>query len=214
VSDPISIAALARRHSSPPDRAYLSLVEAASFLAFGGFLGSNDLAAVTLEQGTDEEEQDLRRDAIEDWSRARDGIVAKAGEGTMTLLGRRAPQFGAEPQGDHVAIPVEFFAPGPELVLGLSDALYVGTDPYRTMYYDVRVATDEFVRVFPAPRPTRPATAQEKEAIRAHAERVYAETSRAPSLGELWAAFPQVSRSSLRAIIKELPLHLQREVGR
>jgi len=40
----ITLAALVERHRRPPAKASLDIVEAASFLAFGGYIGSGQLA--------------------------------------------------------------------------------------------------------------------------------------------------------------------------
>jgi hypothetical protein len=214
MTEKITLAALVSLRRRPPNTAFLSLVEASSFLAFGGFLRPDDLEALfksELDHG--EESEDPNGDIVDDWSRASRAILAEAGLGEVTLLGRSAPWFGADPEGELVPIPVEFFAAERNLVLGLTDTLYVNNDPNRIMYYEVKVGTDRFVSVFPTAKPARPATANERQAIRAYAEKVFAETDRAPSAGELSDEFPQVSRSSLRATIKELPPHLRREVG-
>ena len=215
MSERITLARLVSRHRRPPATAYLTVVEATSFVAFGGFIGSDDLATLfqsEIEQG--KEGDDATSDVKHEWSHAGAAILAKAGANGLTLLGRWAPQFGADPVGDHVPIPAEFFASERDLVVNLTNAIYVRNDPRRAMYYEIRVRTDDFTDTFPAAKPTRRATSEEKKAILAYAERVYAETRRATSETDLWDAFPQVSRSSLREIIKELPTHLQRERGK
>lgn len=215
MSERTTLAALVNRHTRAPATAHLSLVEAASFIAFGGFIGSDDLELLLrseIEHGKERAGTDL--DLKHEWSRARAEILARAGRGALTLYGRFAPRFGADPIGELVQIPADFFIAERELALGLTDTLYLGNDPNRAMYYDVRVKTDEFAGVFRGAKPTRSATSDEKEAIRTYAEEAFGKTHQAPSARELSDAFPQVSRSSLRETIKELPAHLQRKIGR
>jgi hypothetical protein len=151
-----------------PTTQYLSIVSAASFLAFGAYLDSDDLEALIrdeLERGGEALfQRELNRwrrgekaasDVSDKWSLACNRILDAAADGRLTLEGRWAPPgFNAEPMGEPVAIPVVFYPAERKarrkLIIDSNNHLYFGSDSKRDMYCEVAVKTDEFSRFFAA----------------------------------------------------------------
>ena len=87
MNERITLAGLVSRHRRAPATTYLSVVEAASFLAFEGFIGSDDLATLfRCEIEHFEEGDDAASDLKHEWYHASAAILAKAGLGELALL--------------------------------------------------------------------------------------------------------------------------------
>jgi hypothetical protein len=135
--------------TSPPRAPFMTAVEAVSFLAWGAFLTSDDIAAKEFAAPGDKAIEAVGSAVHPLWSNATWKLIGKGGTGQVTLFGRKAPCFGGDPVGDPVPIPREFFAG--KMQLGLFNGIYDRDHPDRAMYRELAVATDEFNSTFLVP---------------------------------------------------------------
>lgn len=127
--------------------ACVTLVEAVSYIACGKFLTIDEdaLAEVGVSNS---------------WSDAQQKLFAAHVAGKLILYGRAAPSFGANPSGEMIGIPREFFLD--DVTVGLANVLHHRADARRVMYYDVAIAMPEFAVIFmPSNSSKDPATNDE-----------------------------------------------------
>ena len=212
-----------------PAEKRISVVKATSSLAFGAFLGGDDLAMVFKSEVSDQKFVETarveRQKAIEksvrqgkpveegkrakQWFDASEKIRKEAHAGALTFRGRLAESTNGKPNGEERPIKAEFFAGEGQLVIGFGGALY-RNDPTRPdVYYEVSVDRDEFLQVFPPPKLRHRASSEEKRDILAFAKQIHRKTGKVASEKEIRARFPLVIRSSIREVIHEFPIDLQ-----
>jgi hypothetical protein len=205
--------------NSWPKGVYLTAVEATMFLAFGAFLCAHDIAAVEFFETRKSAKTIGVTDLPEDtrWDTAIMRLFDAAGSGKLTLLGRLAPQFGADPIGAMVQIPREFFAAN--VTLGLFNGIYERDHAERVTYCEVVIRTSEFRDAFvsastpiqidskDAPSTTRQPTKKDTVDFREWAQKLYHDRGFGPSLKEAFefAKKRRLSREWSRKIYKDLP---------
>jgi hypothetical protein len=143
-------AELVDRHRPPPATPYVSILKAVSYIAFGAFLGSDELGRPFKSElpKKNVSPKVVSKEFGKKWFEACTKILASAGRGELVLLGREASDFRAGPTGEHNEIPAKFFVAADEIVIGLSDTLY-RKDLKRKMYWEGQVEADLLMAKFP-----------------------------------------------------------------
>jgi hypothetical protein len=193
--------------ASPPRTPYMTAVEAASFLAYGAFLTLDDiwLAGVPSEP----------------WQLAEQRLFGAHLDGTLTMLGRKAPHLTGDPAVETGPVPPEFFAGNVTLLI--TNLLYDKADAAR--YYDIKIRTSELRSAFLAPkepvapvkakRPTRHPTPTDAREFEAWARALCSSRQFGPCLEEAadFAKERGLSRKWARTQHKKLPDELRRPRG-
>jgi hypothetical protein len=211
--------------TSPPSSLYMTAVEAVSFLAWGAFLTTDDIAAKEFAAPGDRTIAAVGSSVDPLWSNATWELIGKVGRSQVTLFGRKAPCFGGDPVGDLVPIPREFFAG--KMHLGLFNGIYDRDHLDRAMYRELAVSTDEFSITFlaldkPAISTSKIARATTRQSTRSD-EREFSIMARdlrktrgfGPSIEEAveFARERRLNRDWARKQHKGLPDELRRQRG-
>ena len=90
------------------------------------------------------------------WRDAEQKLFAAHVAGKLVLCGRAAPHFGANPTGEAISIPREFFS-SREIRVGLANVLHHRSDARRIMYCEVaiRVGSVRLSMPLRVPKPKR-----------------------------------------------------------
>jgi hypothetical protein len=209
--------------TSPPGTPFMTAVEAVLFLSRGAFLTLDDLSAAALLTPGDRATKIVGSPVSLMWNDQALKLFSKAGTGQITLYGRKAPRFGADPVGDVVPIPCEFFA---EKVKLLFNSVCDPDHPEHAVYYDVKISTTGFTTAFLASDdkapPNRDSTAkrrsptrQDAQEFEAWAKGLHVNRGYGPSRGETekFAAERHLNRAWARDQIAKLPSELRRGRG-
>jgi hypothetical protein len=212
--------------TGPPSAPFITAVEAVYFLAWGAFLTLDDITAITAAQieiaGS---VQTVGTPRNTPWELAEQRLFRAHVEGALTLLGRRALHFGADPTGDLVPIARKFFAG--RVTLGLINNIHNRDDAARPMYCEIAVSIAEFSNTFlgttepvlrtdKTPRPTtRKATKTDERDYLNWAQEKYADRGYGPSLMETaeFGKERRLNREWARGQHKSLPREMHRERG-
>jgi hypothetical protein len=209
-----------------PCALYMTAVEAAYFLAWGAFLTKDDIGAIGEAQiKFAREEQTISARRNSHWDLAQQKLFRAHVEGSLILLGRRAPNFGADAAVDLTPVPKEFFADR-GVMLWLSNRIYSCEDPARPIYRDVSLATAEFAATFLSServasrtkRKTerhRAPTSQDSHAFNEWAKELQVKRRFGPSRKEAedFAAERHINREWARREIAKLPIELRQQRG-
>jgi hypothetical protein len=152
--------------TSPPSTPYMTAVEAALFLTRGAFLTTDDFTAIAEAQiKIAGPVQIIGVSVNTSWESAERQLFTAHVDDKLTLIGRRAPFFGADPAGETAPVPKEFFAGSATLRLG--NIIRDREDAMRPVYCDVKLLTTEFSSAFLVPNePAAPAGGRERPARR------------------------------------------------
>jgi hypothetical protein len=212
--------------TSPPSTPYMTAVQAAFFFADGAFLTADDIVAIVasrIESGGFV--QSIGAAVNTFWELAELRLFRAHAQGALLLLGRKAPHFGADPIGEHVLIPQEFFAG--DVTLSLNNDIHDRKNATRPMYCETAVPTAGFQKIFlarneptmPTGKIARPATRQptkiDEREFRAWAKTQFTNLGFGPSLQEAveFARERRIARWWARDQHKGLPEELRRLRG-
>jgi hypothetical protein len=211
--------------TSPPSTPYTTAVEALLFLARGAFLTTDDFTAIVEAQIKIAGSVHLIGVPVNtSWELAERQLFAAHVGDKLTLIGRRAPFFGADPTDETAPVPKEFFAG--RATLRLSNTIHDRNDAARPMYCDVKLLTTEFTnallisdKTLPPSRDStithRAPTRQDAHEFKAWATELHKKRGYGPSREEAvkFASERHLNRKWARDRITELPDELRRQRG-
>jgi hypothetical protein len=211
--------------TGPPRSPFMTAVEAVSFLARGAFLTRDDITAIVeaqIKAAGSVETVGMRRNTP--WDLAEQKLFRSHVEGALTLLGRKAPHFGADPAANTEPLPNEFFAG--DVTLRLFNGIHDRDHPDQVMYCDVKVLTREFTTAFPACGKTiqpiqvrskkrRAPNRHDAQEFEQWASLLFKKRGYGPSREDAaqFAAERNVNRDWARSCLAGLPVELRRERG-
>jgi hypothetical protein len=211
--------------TSPPSTPFMTAVEAASFLVRGAFLTTDDITAIAAAQiklASSVEVIGQPRNTLRELAEHR--LFRAHVDGALTLLGRRAPCFGADPVSEAAPVPREFLSGN--VTLGSFNRIYDRDEAARPTYWDVKISTTEFTAAFLISDVTvtpssnragkrRAPTRTDAQEFKAWANEQYEKYGSGPSLKEAYefAVKSGLNRDWSRDQYKRLPPELRRSRG-
>jgi hypothetical protein len=212
--------------TNSPAKPFITAVEAASYLACRAFLTCDDWDAILeaqVEIAGPVKLAGARSNLL--WEEVERKLFGAHVKNALTLLGRKAPHYAADPTGDLAPIPREYFAS--RVMLSLNNNIHHRDDASRPMYCEIAVSTAEFGDTFLAPtkpisttgkttkRTTRAPTKRDELRFRAWVLDFHSSRGFVPSIedAEEFAEQNGLSREWVREQRRGLPDELRRPTG-